>query len=560
MNRTQLNSTTNQVLASDITVLRAPIYYRWSTPGQIKEKKFRNNRVEYDEKKIIAAEVENLKKAINNYHGYCSKCNKEIRTVFTGVIYLDKARTGRKLEREEVSRLMDDAKESNFQAVFTKMASRLGRNGRVTRDIRDNLKGLGIQVYALHQPVPLECPECFDPLDNDSAVIIETMSDMQSELELSAIRRNYQTGMPLRIKKGKPAGSLAYGLVKGYKVLGKDIRGDEQIEEYYKWDEDKTNIAKRIAGEFLGGSGTWSISKGLNDDGILSPRGKSWGRSAILHILKNPIYAGLVRFGWKISKRKKRIITSKDKWMMEKACFDGIWPPDYYEKIQDELARRRKVGGRAVSSEALLIGLLKCGFCGYSMFQARGSKPLKDGTIYHWNGYGCGKFLHGGTCQHNGIKQDRVDKTVLNEVLKLASDDTKKAFHQELSKKKSKNLETTLKERKIKFHTLNNQFIRISEAYNKGIDTLEEYATKKKELLPLIETTRNEVTELEGKVKSIPQLTWNDKYELAVRKFLDHPNMEDKKEVKTILNRLIDTIEIKAKPKPFHIKINYKFD
>lgn len=541
---------------SEIVVLRAVTYSRVSTKGQVGKQTKLGSKVIFDEKASLDEQKKKTKEAIESYRGYCPKCRNEIRTAFVEE-YCDEGVSGRTYDRDDIQRLIQNGKEKEFDVVFTVYSSRLGRNVTTTTQIRSELRNPGIQIYSLAQPIPIKCPSCYDPLDDDSAAINETFSDLQSQLELSQIRRNYKIGMPKRIRDGKPAGSLAYGLVKRHKVHGKDERGNEILETFYAWDKEKAAIVNRIAQEYLEGIGTWKISQRLNQEGIPSPQGKKWGRSAVLVILKNPAYAGFARFGWKPVKNGKRVIQPKEKWMLEKACYKGIWTEDYFNKIQQEMQKRRKLGGRAVSSDSLLIGLLKCMRCNYSMFTIKSDKIFLNGTPYHFKGYACGTFLHRGMCHHNGIKQAVVDQIVLDEVSKLFNEDTRKMFNEKLRRSKRIDAGKLLLQRKAMVQKMSTEFQRAKEAYLQGVDTLREYVKNKEKYLPIIEGLQGEIAQLEKMVGvSTDRLAWDKAYEEAIKKFQEMPTPEDKSKVKVILSRIIDTIEFEKKP--FSVKINFR--
>lgn len=550
-----VGNTRTALLDKEIVVLPTWIQMRVSTRPQVGRSVRRNGKTQFEEKASPKEQRKRCREAIADYKGNCPTCYKEIRLTLAGESF-GKGESGRKEGREDTSEILSAAEKGLFKIIVTIDNDRLARDRGVATWLRSRLKKMGIQFYSLAQPLPIKCPGCFDPLDDDSAVIIETLSDMKSQLDLSKIRRNYKIGMPHRIEDGKPAGPLAYGLVKTYKHIGVDARGSEELKEVYKWSEEKTNIVKRITREFLAGGGTWKISQGLNLDDIPSPQGKKWGRSAINHILRNPVYAGKVRFGWKTCKGGKRTIQPREKWMLRKAAFKGIWSWPYYEKIQKEIKRRRGTGGRALSSDALLIGLLKCGYCCYSMYQGKSSKRLKNGDLSWWKGYVCGTFKHRGVCRHNGVKQDMLDGYVLREVLKLADERTRNAFRKKFEETERQDIEGLLKQKESALKKHVRKLDRATEAYMKEIDSLEEYARNKSQLLPVIEQLKGEVAGLKARRKKPAVLSWRKVYENALQRFLECPTPEDKKKVKVILSRLIERVEFKKKP--LSIKIFYK--
>lgn len=553
----QINSLPSRIYPSltttDIIILPVWIQARVSTPHQVGK----SIQGVFQEKASLDEQLKLCKQVITSYKGNCPRCSREIRLSFAGES-MGKGESGRNIDREDTLEILKMAKLGLFKVMITTESDRIARKRSTAVIIRDQLKQLGIQVYSISQPLPLKCPDCFDPLDDDVGIITETISDMKSQLDLSRIRRNYKIGMPKRIERGKPTGSLAYGLVKKYEVVGKDYNGNDQLQTKYVWDERKTDIVKSIINDYLLGKGTWSISLNLNLEGVPSSQGKKWGRSAIIGVLKNPIYAGLIRFGWKPVKNGIRKIQPRENWLIKEAEFSGIITKEKYEKVQKEIERRRKIGGRAVNSNGLLIGLLKCGYCGYSMFQINTKKVLKNGKLYVYKGYACGTFLQRGACQHNAKKQEYINKIILNEVIKLANDDTRKSFYNKLSKTKISSFKKTLKQKESVLKNLKKTYERVLYAYRSGIDSIEEYAKNKESLLPKIRALEIDYLELKDSEKTLLTFSWNKHYENVINKFLTSPTEGDIMKIKTILSRLIEKIEFKKKP--LSIKILYRIE
>jgi len=398
LNNDQTTNNINLQIEDDVTIIPAWIQRRVSTKDQVGKKV----KGIFEEKASLGEQEKNCRRAIDEYQGRCPKCSKEIRMIFTGMSTAS-GESGQNFERQDIEEFIRLAEEGKFKVLVTNDNDRMSRSLATGGMIREKLKKRGIQVYSLSQPVPLKCPDCFDYYDNDSGMIVDTISDLKSQLDISKIRRNYKIGMPRRIEKGKPPGSLPYGLMRKYRVIGKDINGSQIIETYYEWDPIKIAIVKRIANSYMDGVGVWGICRDLNNEGIPSPQCKKWGRSAIMVILKNPAYDGKVRWGWKTTKNGKRTVQPKENWMVRKAEYNPIWEDEtYHEKIQDEIERRRYVGGRTILSRALLIGLLKCSYCNHSMYQTKTNRIFLNGTKYLFRGYACGQFMHAGACRSNG--------------------------------------------------------------------------------------------------------------------------------------------------------------
>ena len=537
----------------DVTIIPAWIQRRVSTKDQVGRKV----RGVFEEKASLGEQEKNCRNVISEYRGRCSKCSKEIRMIYTG-ISTAKGESGQNFEREDIEEFIKLAEEGKFQVLVTNDNDRMSRSLATGSMIREKLKKKGIQIYSLSQPVPLKCPDCFDYYEDDSGMIINTVSDLKSQLDISKIRRNYKIGMPRRIENGKPAGSLPYGLMRKYRVIGKDFNGSEIIETHYLWDSVKIAIVKRITDDYMDGLGVWGICRDLNNEGIPSPQGKKWGRSAIMVILKNPAYDGKVRFGWKTTKNGKRTVQPKENWMVRKAVYDTIWEDEtYHKKIQDEIERRRYVGGRTILSRALLIGLLKCSYCNHSMYQTKTNRVFLNGTKYLFRGYGCGQFMHAGTCHSNGKDQKVVDNLVIREVLKLANEKTRKTYLDKVNHAKFDQREELYQLKDKEFKHRMEEFKRVKQAYKEGVDTLLEYKRNKEEMLPILEKLQKEVASLQSQASTpIVKINWDKRYESMLSKFVESPSEDDVKAIRKILFRLIDKIEFKSNP--LYIKIFYK--
>jgi hypothetical protein len=62
-------------------------------------------------------------------------------------------------------------------------------------------------------------------------------------------------------------------------------------------DEDEAVIVRRVFREYAAGTGTNSIVKGLNDDGIKPRRAATFNGMWLLRLIRNPMYMGILRYG-----------------------------------------------------------------------------------------------------------------------------------------------------------------------------------------------------------------------------------------------------------------------
>lgn len=542
------------------TLIRAFVYGRVSSKDQIEKKYVANDKDLTDTSGSVKEQPKLCKDFIANYKGNCPKCGTTLSPVLE-CEFFDEGKSGTNIDRDGVDLIMEKARAGEIDLVLVAENDRLGRNQYETQGVRNELIRMGVQVCSVKQAKQLYCPSCYNPFEDDSGVISDMVSDIKSHLDLSRIMRNYKVGMGERVKRGLPPGSMGYGLVKTVDSKLNGVRTQE-----YDWDKEKIKIVKRIVHEYMDqGLGMWKISQRLNEENIPSSQGKKWGRTGIKVILNNPIYAGYVRYKWKTAGIRKgvkvRTIQPKNKWVLEKAVWydKKLWNISYYEEIHRTIQLRKGMGGRASGSSALLIGLLKCGYCGYSMFQAHSSKVRDNGDIYKWRGYMCGTYAHRGACQHNGRSQKKIDDLVIKEILKLADNPkSRKTYLERLESQKEISVKEVLSEKGKIFSELSNRLKRASDAYLAGEFDLEEYSKEKKELIPRISQLELEIEQLRNDTSNEKDKVIPDYVEVIgkIRRAYEQGNI---KSLQLLLRKIIKRVEYSKESNKVTLLFNNTF-
>ena len=153
------------------------------------------------------------------------------------------------------------------------------------------------------------------------------------------------------------------------------------------------------------------VAKMLNQEGIPPPRGKSWSKHAIQHILQNTRYIGKLRWGSTKevrdpeTGRKERRDLPPVQWDTREAPELRIVSDELWASVADQRARAthkigiQRSGGMSRTEAArnyLLSGLGKCGSCGGNMVIVT-NNPSR---------YGCANHRHRGNCANRAtIKQ-----------------------------------------------------------------------------------------------------------------------------------------------------------
>lgn len=228
--------------------IRAVIYARVSTKEQ------------GDGKASIPNQIEKTKKSIAD-HGW-----KLIHEP-----YIDSGVSGHLLEeRHGLQTLLKDGREHTFDLVVVTNFDRFARNRAHATIVREELKELFIQTYAIESPVEPKDPKSYDPTDDDLAIMVEGFSDANSEIERNKIRRRMTMGKMAVAKSGKIPNKIPYG----YKLL-RSLDSKGKIIRTIVEDFEASKIVKEIYSEFIKGRGRMSIAWGLNQKGLKSPRGGS---------------------------------------------------------------------------------------------------------------------------------------------------------------------------------------------------------------------------------------------------------------------------------------------
>ncbi len=437
-------------------IIRAVIYARVSTKEQVEGKISIPNQIERSRKTVID-------------HGW--KLAKEP--------YVDSGVSGHLLEeRCGLQDLLRDAREHIFDLVVVTNFDRFARNRAAATIVREELKELFIQTYALETPVEPKEPKKYDPTDDDLAIMVEGFSDAQSEIERNKIRRRMTMGKIAVAKSGKIPNKIPYGykLLRSLDSKGKIVR--TIVEDY-----EASKVIKEIYSEFIKGKGRMTIAFGLNQKGIKSPRGGLWTAHTIQYILKNETYTGKVMWGWRHADYKK----SADRKRRGHAgiAVPGNHPVIITEEIFNLAKREREIRGtsqkgRATISRGLLTGIAKCIRCGSGVsYVTRKHKRSHKNTNWHdtvTHEYLCGGHKYSGICQRRVMSAEKLEGFVINQIRNLINNPIAKErliFDRGIRVKDE--FQDEYETAKKHLNEIPNKMRKQQEAYETGLITLEEY-------------------------------------------------------------------------------------
>ncbi|MCL1983998.1 MAG: recombinase family protein [Methanomassiliicoccaceae archaeon] len=187
--------------------------------------------------------------------------------------YVDDGYSGRNDKRPEYTRMMSDI--DNWDAIAVVKMDRIHRNSRNFMDMMDFLKKRGRDF--------ISSTESLDTGTATGRFVIDMIQRI-AQLESEQIGERTYDGM--REKAESSNGVMGFTPPFGYSISeGELITNEEEI-----------RTAKQIFRSYLSGMTVDGICYFLNKNGISTRRNNVWNKANMRNILRNPVYAGYMRW------------------------------------------------------------------------------------------------------------------------------------------------------------------------------------------------------------------------------------------------------------------------
>lgn len=380
----------------------------------------------------------------------------------------DRGRSGRRADnRPEFQRMIAIARQNPapFKHLYLWKFSRFARNQEESTFYKGILrKKCGISVKSVSEPIMegmfgrlIEMIiEWFDEFYsvNLSEEVIRGMTE-------KAMRQGYQTTPSL-----------------GYNAVGNG--------KPFAINEEQYRIVEFIHQSYYNGMDILEIVRACNARGYRTRRGNLFDVRAVKLVLKNSFYIGLVKW--------KDIV-----FQGTHECRESV--TSIFAANQERLQREYRPKGRREASACAhwLSGLLKCSICGATLgFNRSNGKPGRVDFFHCWK---YGKGFHEGSCS---ISRRKAEAAVLQS-LKMIIDTSEVEFTYTQPANKSSDNELALLTAALE--RLETKELRIREAYEGGIDTLEEFKQNKLRLQREREQILAEMKEYEKTPEPEPKVS-----------------------------------------------------
>ena len=327
--------------------------------------------------------------------------------------YVDDGYSGINFERPAFKEMMEDVITGSINCIVVKDLSRFGRDyidsGRYLQRV---FPSLDIRFIALN--------------DNyDSFTASETEKNLVIPFK-NFINDNYCRDTSAKVRSVCKVKRKQGQFISNYAPYG--YEKDEEDKHKIVIDKEVEYVVRKIFSMKLEGYSSYSIAKHLNDNGIPSPmehkkakgiRYKTgfstkavakWDTPSVNRILINEIYIGTLQQGKreKINYKLDKVVSkNKSDWIEIEDNHEAIIDPHDFEIVQKLL--KCDIKAKTVGEKAdLFSGLLFCKDCNAQMTK-KVDKRGKTPTVY----YICSSYNKGHNCSRHSIKQEELQRTVL---------------------------------------------------------------------------------------------------------------------------------------------------
>jgi site-specific DNA recombinase len=419
---------------------------------------------------------------LNKLRSYCSFEEMKIEHE-----YIEEGWSGKNMERPQLKRLIKDIEKDKINTVVVVKLDRLTRSVRDLNALIELFDTRNIQFHSTSEKI--------DTTTATGRFFVNLMGSI-AQLERETIIERVKDGMAQMVREGKSPGSI---IPYGYKV----------VDTKYYIIEEEAKIIRDMYDWFVKGMSVNAIAKKLTDNHIKTPTGKTnWNRGTVRKILSNDHYIGRLTWGTTINE-------------------------DSHEAILDEITFHKSLKLINIRKESQpsefwgkypFSGVLRCGKCGARMSGKLNHNKSKYSVVY----YRCANAPIG-ECDAKTIREDTFEKIFLKFLTFYVNNEKELALLLESTPPEKENkVDRKLIEQDLR--SIKKQISNLYSLFAKGTlnpDTIE------KQIIPLEETEKHLMSQLEEIEEELPKLTldeFKDKAKNITLNF-EHSSTDKKKEM-----------------------------
>ena len=281
--------------------------------------------------------------------------------------------------RPQMQQLLADVDEGLWEGVLVMEVERLARGDTIDQ-------GIVAQAFKVTDTQIITPLKSYDPNNEFDEEYFE-FGLFMARREYKVINRRLQRGRLASVKEGKWVGNTppyGYRRVKLAQDKGFWLEPDPEtapvVRNIFHW-----YVEGRSDGTVIHPMGLQAICTKLNQSGIPSPSRQTWSASTLRDLLQNPVYCGLIRWGWRKQQKTYHKATGTWQATRSRAAF-GEYP--VYQGLHEPLVTREcwdaaqakfathpsRPGPKQMAQKNPLAGLCYCSVCGRAMVR----RPYKS--------------------------------------------------------------------------------------------------------------------------------------------------------------------------------------
>lgn len=317
--------------------------------------------------------------------------------------YRDKGYSGKNTDRPDFQRMMKDIKAGKIKRVIVYKLDRISRSILDFASMMEEFGRYGVEFVS--------CTEKFDTSSPMGRAMLN-ICIVFAQLERETIQMRVTDAYLSRSKHGfYMGGKIPYGFrLVPFTIGGKKTAMYEAVPE--------EAMVTRLVCEMYADPNTsfGDIMRYLHDNGIRNRDGLSWDRNRLAEMVKNPIYvmADLAVYEF-FKDQGANIVNDPSDFIGTNGCYlytgrgagrkqltlegqtvvlaphEGIVPSDIWLAARKKCMNNKQVAKPVKAKNSWLVGLAKCGKCGYALCIKK--SPTKTGRYFicsrHLTSVGC---------------------------------------------------------------------------------------------------------------------------------------------------------------------------
>ena len=373
-------------------------------------------------------------------------------------VFCDDGISGRSAEkRPEFQRMIANAKSKAFEIVLVWKFSRFARNQEESIVYKSMLHRVGVEVISISEPL----------IEGPFGSLIERILEWMDEFYSIRLAGEVKRGMTEKVSRGEPVTKPSFG----YDIENKNYVPNSDAP-----------IVQKIYEDYVSGKPVSVITRELGLQGVRTYRGNIPDHRFVDYILTNPVYIGKIRWSASGPANYQRGGESKDVTLVdgshEHIISDELWTAAQ-ERRERQNRGRLKYERREQPVDWMLKGLVRCGDCGSTL--VRSSLP-------NCASMQCYKYAHAQCAVSHSLSIAKANRLIIAGLENYAELGVFPLAPQAIKHEDGPDYDQLLRTEEAKLR-------RVLEAYEAGIDTLEEYKVKKTRLTTEINKIKKQAAE-----------------------------------------------------------------